>query len=136
HRNNIILLENAILSGSFKFFENIDRITCDGVPAYIADKVVLFRKYFENYSDLEKSYFLNMTLFILRESYSLKIIFNLTEGINGYSSLWLDSIEDKSADYSILCDLTLLYDDSDFDNMHLKFEIQEDEVNSSFRKGD
>ncbi|MFA5512595.1 MAG: AAA domain-containing protein, partial [Candidatus Kapaibacterium sp.] len=136
HRNNIILLENAILSGSFKFFENIDRITCDGVPAYIADKVVLFRKYFENYSDLEKSYFLNMTLFILRESYSLKIGFNLPEGINGYSSLWLDSIEDKSADYSILCDLTLLYDDSDFDNMHLKFEIQEDEVNSSFRKGD
>ena len=53
----------------------------------------------------------------------------------GFSSLWLDSVEDKQRSYNIAANLKIDYEESDFESMHIEL-IRYGNPITSFRKGD
>lgn len=136
HRNNIILLENAVANGSFKFFENISNLAGGSMPPYIADKINEFASLLQSLNDIEKAYLYEMSAFIIRESFAVKTGLILDNGNNSNSALWNESPEDKIQNNNIISNLTLLPDESDFDNLHLTFKTNQTDFYSSFRKGD
>ncbi|MDT3738310.1 MAG: AAA domain-containing protein [Candidatus Kapabacteria bacterium] len=136
HRNYIILLENAIQNGSYKFFENCGKIVSNGLPPYISDKINAFERTFNSLSEIEQMYLKEYSAFILRESYAVKTGGTLNNGNLGYSALWNESPDEKSENLNILTGLILNNELSDFENLHLVFDINDADVYTSFRNGD
>ena len=136
HRNNIILLENALMNRSYKIFSDKNNFIIDGLPSYVFEKIDKFFLVFNSLKSYEQEYLLEMTSFILRESYTVKTGINNKLGESGFSSLWNDSIDEKLENPNIISNLTLNFLESDFDNLHLVFENLESDFFTSFRKGD
>ncbi|MBX3042990.1 MAG: AAA family ATPase [Candidatus Kapabacteria bacterium] len=136
HRNNIILLEYAIRNMSFKIFESRSNINYNGLPSYISEKIDLFYSVINNLDETERNFLYEFSSFILRESYAVKTGASLSNNAKGYSALWNDSIEEKIEDNNILINLEINTNESDFNNLHLTFDIPSDNTFTSFRKGD
>jgi hypothetical protein len=105
-----------------------------------------------NLSELERQYFIEQTAFIIKEMFAQKIgnFANSTHHKNnvyGYSGLWLLNLEEKISQFSIIPYLKINYDESDFSNMYIKFDMKkngDDDENdityyaptTTFRRGD
>lgn len=136
HRNNIILLERAIMERSFKIFNIKDNFSQAGLPSYVSEKIDKFFDLFFSLNDYERDYLLEFSSFILRESYAVKTGSSLRNGNNGYSALWNESLEDKLENNNIICNLKLNLLESDIENLHLVFNFVQPDLFTSFRKGD
>ena len=146
-RNYIITFLYEIADKNITFIENIDiELIENTFPKYDIDRATKFIDKLKNISDLEKSYFKTQLSFVVREMFAQKIgiyadNYNRNNG-NGFSSLWLNSIEEKRLSGNIICDLFLDLDKSDFNKMHLTFNRNSNDLDSTnnyttaFRKGD
>ena len=89
-------------------------------------------------SDIEKRYFTEQVAFITKEIFSNKVGYysdrqNRTDSI---SSFWLTAFEEKQQNLSIISDLTFSPEESDFEQLHLKFKKSSNDKFSIFRVGD
>ena len=141
-RNEIVLIEKALsqvdkrpfsktllskLSASF--FEKQSKFTKEDASA--------FEAIMQNATPLERAYFQHFTAFIAREAMISKLGMESRVKSNGISSLWLDDLQTKIDQFSILSDLVILEDLSN--EVHATIRLSRTENTpqmSNFRKGD
>ena len=134
-RNRLMAIELGFNRGNHQLLENLTR---DNIAEkYNQSRVDEFERTYSRMSDMEKSYFHGFITFISREIYCSKIGMRLGGDTNkGFSGLWLDSIGEKEQKYSIISELKLNKEKSDFEANHLYFEKSNRFKLASFRKGD
>jgi DNA replication ATP-dependent helicase Dna2 len=105
------------------------------VPPFSMNDVIEFRTLLNDVTDLESKYYRYLLSFAVREQMESKIgSGNSAEyGNKGFSSLWLDELEEKETDFNILTFLSLSEFNSE--NNLLEFELLK-KVNHNFREGD
>lgn len=136
-RNTIIAHERAITLGHYNILEQLHPDSFGDRPPFVETELFDFAATYAALGDIEKDYFHCMLIFILREIHAGKIGANNGRALNGFASLWKDSLEEKEHALTALTRLRLIEDESDFTNFHLTFESQEDRLLlSSLRKGD
>ncbi|OGU56905.1 MAG: hypothetical protein A2X64_02640 [Ignavibacteria bacterium GWF2_33_9] len=102
----------------------------------VSDKLInsqktKFLQRFNNLSYIERHYYKTALEFILKEDYNAKI----SDSSNCQSNLWNDTFEDKLENFSIIPNLRIA-SDSDFDFLHLKLILENENIVHFFRKGD
>jgi len=134
-RNKYLALEYNLLNGRTSLFSDDWDINFKYSPFWIKDDYNKFKELFNNASPIAREYFERQLLFVLNELYAMKL--GVRRNNAGFATLWKDSISEKKQNGTILSGLTLLEDESDFDNLHLAFAYSpDDNMNSAFRKGD
>ncbi|MFH1049535.1 MAG: AAA domain-containing protein [bacterium] len=135
-RNKIISSEHQLKEGIYKLLGKINLEEFGSRPNYSNDAILKFSEKYKYADELNKEYFHSYLTFIFNEMASAKVGGN-NDNSRGFSSLWLESIDEKQDNFSMLRDLKMNLEESDFENMHLKLESNEEELSlSSFRKGD
>ncbi|MFA7360899.1 MAG: ATP-binding protein [Candidatus Kapaibacterium sp.] len=113
----VLSIRNSIISDIFKLQENTFDILYKflhadiGVtPVFSKNDIIEFSNLLKEASILESKYYRYNLAFALREFISSKIGSNRFSDYsrNGFSSLWLDTIEEKEKDYSIINNLELI----------------------------
>lgn len=135
-RNNIILLENAVQNRSFKFFDKLSINRFTNIKSFLTKELNQFIDAINNLSELEKNYFYEFSSFILRENYSTKTGLTFNGSKSSFSALWNLSRLEKIKNKSILFDLTLSPENSDFNQMYLVFDFNSEYTPTSMRNGD
>ena len=142
-RNYIVAFLFEIANGNINFIENIDNILIDTTfPKYSTEKTKSFVDKFKSLSALEKKYFNTQLSFVAKEMFAQKIglyMDNSNKKENGFASLWLNSIEEKQLTGSVISNLLLDFNNSNFDKMYLQFAIVNDNLSiyqTPYRKGD
>ncbi len=133
-RNYIVSVEKALAKNKFLIFGYFNFNLFGDYTSFQQHWVQDFAINYKGFDELEKDYFHSLIGFITRERFSQKI--GNHKNSNGSASLWLDSPEDKESSYSIMRNLRLLPNESDFDKLHISFEIRDRLTVNSFRKGD
>ena len=134
-RNEIVSSEHSFTQGDFSQLDNICSKVTIPIPEFIDEKIREFQKTYDHLNSLEKDYFREYSAFLHRESFIAKTGYDTER--SGFSSLWKDSIEEKQKGFSLLYNLELMRDESDWTAMHLKFKLnRENAASTSFRKGD
>ena len=138
-RNYVVTFLREIADGNTNFIETIDaKLIEESFPMYDKNKANTFINNLKEFSDLEKAYFNLHISFIAKEMFAQKIgLYIDTSHRNndgGFSALWLNSIEEKQLSGSIINDLILDIENSDFEKMHLIFNrnISNNETNNNF----
>jgi DNA replication ATP-dependent helicase Dna2 len=146
-RNYIVTFLREIAEGNINFIENIEtKLIEESFPKYDIDNANTFIDKLNGLSELEKAYFNLYISFVAKEMFAQKIGLYIDtthkNNSNGFSSLWLNSIEEKRLSGSVISDLFLDFDNSDFNKMHLTFDKNKndfDTINNyrtAFREGD
>jgi DNA replication ATP-dependent helicase Dna2 len=137
YRNWIISLEMALIKGHYSLLGSLNLNDFGERPPYLDAQIRDFAINYQNASELEKQYFQQYTTFISREIFASKCGFDTGKEGNGYSALWKSTLIEKEMAYLIIPRLKLLSESSDFENMHLTFELCGNGSSvSAFRKGD
>ncbi len=136
-RNAITILLKKIADNPeiqlHKFFS--DESYSSNLPPYIIADFDLYKQLYNSISKLEQKLIANMIGFIVRLSFHNKIGDEF--GSTSVSSQWLESIEEKIEKGTIIANLSLIPEKSDFIKMHLTFA--KNEISSKInilRKGD
>ncbi len=137
YRNWIIALEMTLLKGHYSLLDSLNPDDFGAKPSYMNQDIIDFANAYKSASQIERNYFQQFTSFISKEIYSSKCGFDSETDHKGFSSLWKSSPLEKELSYLIIPQLKLISEESDFDNLHLLFEV-ENSTNavSAFRKGD
>jgi len=133
-RNYIVAVERALSNDNFSIFKKFNSNQFGNYPPYKQQSINEFAINYSGFSELEREYFHHFIGFLTRENFCRKL--GNGKYNNGFASLWLDSIEEKEDNYSILRYLNLDIENSDFERMHLKFYISHKSGVSSIRRGD
>ncbi len=133
-RNYIVAVERALSNDNFSIFSKFNSASFGEYPQYKLQSINEFSINYNGFSELEKEYFHSFVGFLSRENFCRKL--GNSGYNNGFSSLWLDTFEEKEESYSILRHLKLDFEGSDFDKMHLKFKITYLSGVSNIRRGD
>ncbi len=135
-RNRIISNEYAISIGIFNILDKINISSFGSHPPYLEKSIADFFNSYTKSDKISKLYFLAYLQFIQKELFVSKLGDMKRDG-KGFSSLWLDDIEEKKTKYLVLADIKLSVEESDFDNYHLSFIRGKDNNElSALRKGD
>jgi DNA replication ATP-dependent helicase Dna2 len=134
-RNNIVAIEHQLMEKNYSFLYDFNPDKFGEIPEYKKNDLKKFNNIYSNSDVLTREYFHAFLTFILREISSSKL--GAGNSNKGFSALWLESIDEKEEDYSVLKNLHLNIDESDMDSMYLFLESREEELQlSAFRKGD
>jgi len=139
-RNRIVLTER-MLSKDYTQLEGVlNKIKpthLSEIKGFVKRDIDRFAKAFHNIKPQIQSYFLNQVSFLAKENYLAKLGTHGVFGDKGFAKLWLDSIEQKEQNFSILKKLRLKKDQSlskvpvlIFERTKLTNEL------ANFRKGD
>lgn len=136
-RNWIISLEMALIKEHYSLLESMNPDEFGNCPPYTKQDIYDFAYLYHSCSQTEREYFNCYTSFISKEIYASKCGLGNNRERNGFSSLWKKSILEKETSYQIISKLKLKKDKSDFNDLHLTFDILEKHNSiSSFRIGD
>ncbi len=136
-RNLLIHILNRLSKRDFLMFDRLSPKNSTNLTGYSKDKLYKFYKVFSNIDDLERKYFVEYCSFIQREIFSDKFGSVDNRSNSGFSSLWRDSLDEKTDNYSVITHLELDTHESDFNNYHLVFNRSDEySLTSSLRKGD
>ncbi len=134
-RNKVVGIEHQFRVGNHSILDTFNENNFGIRPPYFNDNLKEFSDKYSTADAIVKEYFQNFLTFILNEMSSAKVGGN--NDSKGFSALWLENIDEKKEDYSVLRNLKLNPDESDMDAMYLSFESKNEELQlSSFRKGD
>jgi DNA replication ATP-dependent helicase Dna2 len=140
-RNRLVAIEHAFCERQFGELRALSAERIGIVPPYSQQTVLAFQTAYQNASDLERAYFRTFAAFVSREHWSARLgagsVTGSATNVNGFATLWRDSLEQKEAAFAVLSHLRLNVQESDFTRMHLVFERTErtPEV-ANFRTGD
>jgi DNA replication ATP-dependent helicase Dna2 len=134
-RNQYLAFEQELLNNSNSFFDNEWERNFEHSPSWIKNDFNLLKNMFNNANSLISEYYTVQLKFVLDELYTMKLGEN--SHYSGFSEIWKESIKEKKLKSRIMTELTLVEEESDFDNLHLTFTFPaDDNMNVSFRKGD
>lgn len=135
-RNWIYLLENQISNKNYSIFETLEKKLpqANGVSA---EKLTTLRKTLGSLNKVNKKLLFHFCTFILNEVKFAKVGESAINTRYVQRSLWLEATEEKISHQSILNNLLLQPDKSNFNNFYLYFQrTEETPPISSIRKGD
>ncbi len=133
-RNQIIYLDKLIREKKFNTFYQILKKSKDLAQNFVSLELENIINTIQNSNKITNYYFFEYFSLIQKEIYKTKIGDSFHKG---FSSLWLDSYDEKLDNFSVLTNLILDHTGSDFDNYHLNFISSQDISNfNSLRKGD
>ncbi len=136
-RNWIVALEKSLMDGTYSLLNSFTPKRFGFRPPFKNDDIQRFEYFYNEADDIEKAYFHSYISFILRELYATKTGHNDSRGNGGFSSLWNSSPDEKAGDYTILSNLRIDLEETDFDNYYVVFSLSEVDFSAtSFRKGD
>lgn len=135
-RNIIVAFEREIALGRFSILNDINADKFKDIT-FAIDDAKEFHKVYNTSSIIEKTYFQYYLKFIINEIYFEKFWTNGASNSASFASLWKDNILEKEESMNILPNLKLIESESDFANLHLVFNReQNNNFISSLRKGD
>ena len=138
-RNDLLGIENQLseTDSTNGFFENISTVQYPKMKGFEKRDIERFEKVWSGLDTLEKMYFRSFTSFIAREHKLSKIGEYGQDKRNGLAGLWLDSVEEKCEQFSMLKMLEI--DDNQADQeqptIRLKHSPDTNKI-CNFRKGD
>ncbi len=135
-RNWIYLLEHQISNKNYSIFETLEK-KLPQTNNVSADKFITLREVLSSLNSISKKLLYHFCTFILNEVKFSKI--GESEQSTRYvqRSLWIEATEEKINQQSILNNLQLKIDKSDFNNFYLFFQrTEQTPLLSSIRKGD
>lgn len=135
-RNKIVLTELSICDRDFSLFDELCNFDCSRYPQFIQTRFNNFKKIYKSLSELELEYFHNFIYFIFKELKAAKIgTDKIYEGTNnGFASLWLDTLEEKKDNSTILYNLR--FRKYDTEKGTYIFDIDRNNPLTNFREGD
>ncbi len=133
-RNYIIAVEKAISNNNYSVFRKFNPKDFGNAPVYKGKAIEDFARSLASLSELEQEYFYNFISFVSREIFSRKV--GQQSQSKGFSGLWLDSLEEKEDNFSLLRYMEIDSDESDFEKMHIVFKFSGQNAATSFRQGD
>ncbi len=137
NRNWAVSIEYSLIQKQYSVFKLLNSKDFGDYPPYLLGQLKSFSSFYLDLETHERNYFHTAVSFILNELFFEKTGSDEFKHRKGFSSLWKDSFEEKVASLSIISDLQLDIDNSDFDKLHLHFYRSEDSTKSQpFRKGD
>lgn len=142
-RNSIVFRERELLLNDKNILNSLNDINYEKFSYSKEDYAIIINK-LNALNEVKKTYFIEFTKFIIRESYSQRIGFENSNN-NSYSKLWrtdkknrqeinLENTTNTNSD--LLFNLTINNDKSDFETLHIYLESNESEITSSLRNGD
>ncbi len=117
-RNYIVGIDLALTKKNYSLLEKLSPNLIGAIPSYMGNKVINFNKTYKKLNELEKNYFQEAITFLSNLQIQLK-----TSNI------------DNKKQVNLISNLVLIKEESDFQNMYLKFQILTNESHS-FRVGD
>ena len=153
-RNRILGLEKAIISDFGNKGEEIrnskseirhsksvfDKIIADlakTASGFEKRDLDIFQQTYFKMTELERKYFLVFSAFIMREHHLSKTGIQGNEDINGQAALWLDDVQTKEENFSILSYLTVIENKSYEDDALIVLQRTErTNTLANFRAGD
>ncbi len=135
-RNWIIAYQKELAQGNLHILTSLTSSQINTFPSYLQDEVTKKVEMLSKLSELELNYFRTQVAFITKEIFACKIGLYSDNRRQGFSSLWLDSIEEKKQKNSIISQLQLNVERSNFEEMHLAFDRFDKHDFTAFRKGD
>ena len=137
-RNKIIAEEKKLESGIFSIFKQFDSDNFGIASNFIQRDLAIFFNKYSKFNSLENAYFEAFYKFIIRELLAEKFDSNDEISSRGNStSYWSMTIDEKENSLTIIKNLKILIDETDFYNLHLKFKWLNEGIDiSSLRKGD
>jgi DNA replication ATP-dependent helicase Dna2 len=107
----------------------------DNIPPWVRSDISQFANNFKSLNSIEAKYFIHWFRFIYNELFAGKLGNN--SEVFGHSNLWKSSVEEKKLNNSVISGLKIDIGKSDFEKMHLWFNIEDSELQMyPFRKGD
>jgi DNA replication ATP-dependent helicase Dna2 len=135
-RNWIYLLENQISNKNYSIFETLEK-KLPQINGISAEKFTMLRETLGSLNEVNKKLLFHFCTFILNEVKSAKIGESDANTRYVQRSLWLEATEEKINHQSILNNLLLQLDKSNFNKLYLYFQrTEETPLISSIRKGD
>jgi DNA replication ATP-dependent helicase Dna2 len=142
-RNYIVMFLKEIADKNISFIENINsKQIAESFPKYDIEQANSLINKLNIMSELEKEYFNLHISFVAREMFANKTGLyadtSHSNNYNGFSALWLNSIEEKILKGNAIDNLILDIKNSNFNNMHLTFikKNKSKHYISNFRKDD
>ncbi len=135
-RNWVYLLENQISNKNYSVFETLEK-KLPQINGISAEKFTVLREPLSSLNKVNKKLLFHFCTFILNEVKSAKIGESDSNTRYVQRSLWLEAEEEKINHQSILNNLLLQLDKSNFNNLYLYFQrTEKTPLISSIRKGD
>ena len=142
-KNEVIIMRNWLVAylrelslGNINILASLTSNQINILPSYLQTKISSLTKKLNNLEDIFLKYFQAQVTFITREIFANKIGLFSNNGRQAFASSWLDSFEEKLYKNTIIADLYLNIERSDFNLMHIAFDRRSDTQNDFFRKGD
>ncbi len=139
YRNYLVALEFKLSNGDFKIVDGINKLFLSKdfykFSSFARRDIEIFVSNYYNSRDIIKKWFLVFSRFISNEI-RLSKIGNGNEQMLGFSSFWIDNINTKIKNKTILTELIFDFASSNFELMHLVFNLQSIADKSVFRLGD
>ena len=133
-RNKAIVSEQRLCNDD-NFISQIDLTEQVNIPPWVRDDISSFTGFYGKLPQLEQTYFDHWIKFIYNELFSARI--GTSNDKLCYANLWKSNPEEKRMNNSIISDMLIDVGKSDFEKMHLHFDIGEDTIQLyPFRKGD
>ena len=146
-RNWIVAFMRELALGNLSIIEKINHKQLNYFPSFCQEEMKKLIDNIANLTLLEKKYLKTQTAFVAKEIFANKIGFfaNSQHSRNnslGFSSLWLLATDEKKLKGTIITNLALNKNESNFATMHLKFDLifpaakMQKTFFTTFRKGD
>ncbi|MEN6511485.1 MAG: DEAD/DEAH box helicase [Chloroherpetonaceae bacterium] len=131
-RNNLFAFHRKIINGDISIFDVFS--SYDLKNQFQRDGMKEILEAYDSLDEIEKEYVDRYFQFIFKEELISKIGNNSRR--DGYASFWRESMEYKKDNFSIITQLDLDIDESNFDEQHLIFHKEDCEELSFLRIGD
>lgn len=135
-RNWIMAYQRELAIGNIDILTALPKSQIDSFPIYLQDDIKQKIEILENLSEVERDYLRVQLAFVTKEIFASKIGLYSDNRKQGFSSLWLDSIDEKKQRNNIIAHLQLNLEKSDFGQMHIVFNRSDKQNLTTFRKGD
>ncbi len=131
-RNNLFAFQRKIVKGDLTIFDIFKNY--ESKNQLLSDDIKEIQSAYNTLDEVEKEYVNGNIRFIFREELTAKIGNNSRR--EGYASFWRESVENKKDNFSVITQLKLDNEKSDFDNQHLIFHRENNDELSFLRLGD
>jgi DNA replication ATP-dependent helicase Dna2 len=137
-RNELIVLEHELCERRYSSLKRINTSDIGVLPSFMTSECETFEAAYRTASATERRYFHAFISFVARENWSARLGVGLgLTAKQGFSALWRQSLAEKEATFSVLSNLRLNKQYSDFERMHLYLERTEHTpIMANFRVGD
>jgi DNA replication ATP-dependent helicase Dna2 len=120
-RNRLIAIEHALSERDFMPLRRINARDFGTTPFFVTNDRDSFEAAYKAASTVERRYFHVFASFVARENWSARLGSSMTN-TNGFADLWRRGLAEKREQFSVLSELKLIKERSDFERMHLYFE--------------